>query len=82
MALTNYLTHSVLGVLLFYGIGFGWTGHLPILGFYGYAVVLFTAQVFFSRWWLARHEQGPMEALWRRWTYGKGVLTPEAPPVS
>jgi uncharacterized membrane protein YeiB len=23
----------------------------------------------FSRWWLQRHAQGPMEALWRRWTY-------------
>ena len=71
MALTNYLTHSVLGVVLFYGIGFGLVGRLPIWGFYGYAVVLFAAQVVFSRWWLARHAQGPMEALWRRWTYGK-----------
>lgn len=69
MALTNYLTHSVLGVLLFYGIGFGLVGRLPIWGFYGYAVVLFAAQIVFSRWWLARHDQGPMEALWRRWTY-------------
>ncbi len=71
MALTNYLTHSVLGVLLFYGIGFGLAGRLPIWGFYSYAVVLFAAQVVFSRWWLARHAQGPMEALWRRWTYGR-----------
>lgn len=71
MALTNYLTHSVLGVLLFYGIGLGLVGRLPIWGFYSYAVVLFAAQVFFSRWWLSRHAQGPMEALWRRWTYGR-----------
>ncbi|KFN43695.1 DUF418 domain-containing protein [Arenimonas oryziterrae] len=71
MALTNYLTQSVLGVVLFYGVGFGLVGRLPIWGFYGYAVLLFVAQVVFSRWWLARHEQGPMEALWRRWTYGK-----------
>lgn len=77
MALTNYLTHSVLGVMLFYGIGFGLVGRLPIWGFYGYAVVLFAAQVVFSRWWLARHAQGPMEALWRRWTYGK---TPSGQP--
>ena len=70
MALTNYLTHSVLGIVLFFGIGLGLVGRLPIWGFYGYAVVLFSAQVLFSRWWLARHAQGPMEALWRRWTYG------------
>jgi uncharacterized protein len=73
MALTNYLTHSVLGMLVFYGIGLGLVGRLPIWGFYGYAVALFAAQVLFSRWWLARHAQGPMEALWRRWTYGPGV---------
>lgn len=71
MALTNYLTHSVLGVLIFYGVGLGLVGRLPIWGFYGYAVALFAAQVLFSRWWLARHAQGPMEALWRRWTYGR-----------
>lgn len=71
MALTNYLTQSVLGVTLFYGIGFGLVGRLPIWGFYGYAVALYAVQVMFSRWWLARHPQGPMEALWRRWTYGR-----------
>jgi uncharacterized protein len=73
MALTNYLTHSVLGMLVFYGVGLGLVGRLSIWGFYGYAVALFAAQVLFSRWWLARHAQGPMEALWRRWTYGPGV---------
>jgi len=26
-------------------------------------------QTLFSRWWLARHRFGPMEGLWRRWTY-------------
>ena len=70
MALTNYLVQSVLGVTLFYGTGFGLVGRLPILGFYGYAVGLFALQALFSRWWLSRHAQGPMEALWRRWTYG------------
>jgi uncharacterized protein len=77
MALTNYLTHSVLGVVLFYGIGFGLAGRISIAGTYAYAGCLFAAQVAFSRWWLARHAQGPMEALWRRWTYGRAA-TPEA----
>jgi hypothetical protein len=40
---------------------------------YAYATCLFAAQVLFSRWWLSRHAQGPMEALWRRWTYGRPV---------
>ena len=71
MALTNYLTHSLLGVLLFYGIGLGWVGRSPLWAIYGYAVTLFALQIVISRWWLARHPQGPMEALWRRWTYGR-----------
>ena len=73
MALTNYLTQSVLGVVLFYGVGFGLVGRLPLWGIYGYVVVLYTLQLLFSRWWLARHAQGPMEALWRRWTYGRAT---------
>lgn len=72
MALTNYLTQTVVGIVLFYGIGFGLVGRLPLWAVYAVAVAVFTAQVVVSRWWLAHHAQGPMEALWRRWTYGSG----------
>jgi uncharacterized protein len=82
MALTNYLTHSVLGVVLFYGVGFGLAGRLSIPATYAYATCLFAAQVVFSRWWLAHHAQGPMEALWRRLTYGRPAATAVAPSVS
>lgn len=71
MALTNYLTHSVLGIVVFYGIGLGFTGRVSFVATYAYATCLFAAQVAFSCWWLARHAQGPMEALWRRLTYGR-----------
>lgn len=79
MALTNYLTQSVIGVVVFMGIGFGLVGRLPLPAIYAYAVGLYALQVLFSRWWLARHAQGPMEALWRRWTYGRPVSGPEIP---
>lgn len=69
MALTNYLTHSLIGVIFFYGIGFGLTGAFQPPAFYAIAVLIFLVQVLFSRWWLDRHEQGPMEAMWRRATY-------------
>ncbi len=74
MALTNYLLHSLLGALIFYGIGLGFIGKLSPLGFYAIAVAIFAVQLVFSRWWLAHHAQGPMEALWRRWTYGRQPL--------
>lgn len=70
MALTNYLTHSIIGLIVFYGIGFGLAGTLRPLSFYGVALLIFGCQLLFSRWWLARHEQGPAEALWRSATYG------------
>ena len=73
MALTNYLTHSVVGLVLFYGIGLGMVGRLPVWAIYAVAVTLFAVQIAVSRWWLAGHAQGPMEALWRRWTYGHGL---------
>ena len=79
MALTNYLAQSVLGVAVFMGIGLGMVGQLSLPGIYAYAVVLYALQILFSRWWLARHAQGPMEALWRRWTYGRLVAGRELP---
>lgn len=79
MALTNYLTQSVVNGLVFYGIGLGFVGRLPVWAIYAYAVALFAAQALFSRWWLSRHAQGPMEALWRRWTYG-ATRTPAHSP--
>jgi uncharacterized protein len=77
MALTNYLTHSLIGVVFFYGIGFGLAGRFVPLQFYAIAVLIFAAQLVFSRWWLDHHEQGPMEALWRRATYA-GLTKPQA----
>lgn len=69
MALTNYLTHSLLGVLLL-GPFLGLATHVGPVQFTGIAVVLYLVQIVFSRWWLANHEQGPMERLWRWGTYG------------
>ena len=80
MALTNYLAQSVLGIVLFYGIGLGWVGRLSLVQIYGYALALYALQAALSQWWLAHHAQGPMEALWRRWTYGSGAATAALDP--
>jgi uncharacterized protein len=71
MALTNYLMQSVLCTLLFYQHRIALYGRVgPALGLIP-TVVLYTAQVFFSNWWLASYRFGPMEWLWRGMTYGK-----------
>ncbi len=73
MALTNYLTHSLIYAFLFYGYGIG----LGLLGKVGsttcllLGILVYALQIIFSRWWLCHWAFGPMEWLWRSLTYGK-----------
>lgn len=69
MALTNYLMQSIAcgAVLPAYGLGLGAVLSRGQLMIVWAGIVL--AQILFSRWWLAGHDQGPVEALWRRYTY-------------
>jgi len=69
MALSNYLMQSVLGVMLLQGVGLGWGAQLSRTGLLFYCTAIMLLQLWLSRWWLARHAQGPLEALWRRYTY-------------
>lgn len=80
MALTNYLSHSIFGILIFFGVGFGLIAKLGPLGFYGVASVLFVGQMVISQWWLAHFRQGPVEHLWRLGTYGREANLPMSPP--
>lgn len=69
MALTNYLTQSVLLTYLFWLSGlYGRVG--PALGLIP-TFLLYAAQVKFSVWWLERYQFGPVEWLWRALTYGQ-----------
>lgn len=70
MALTNYLLHTALGIGLFYGIGAGQVGHLAPLGVLAIGLAIYAGQVLGSNVWLRHFPSGPMEALWRRLTYG------------
>lgn len=70
MALTNYVTQSVLATGIFFGVGLGWIGHLAPAEFLGLGLALFGGQIVVSALWLKVFAQGPLEALWRRFTYG------------
>lgn len=69
MALTNYIGTSVVMGLIFYGFGLGMMGTLKIPETYVIGLVFFAFMLVWSRAWLARHRQGPLEWLWRRMTY-------------
>ncbi len=70
MALTNYITHSIVMSTLAYGYGFGMFGTTSLVTGFFLAIGLYALQIPVSRWWLRRHNYGPLEWLWRRLTYG------------
>jgi maleate isomerase len=70
MALTNYLTHSLIYLALFYGFGLALLGRVGATFCLALSAVIFGAQVLFSAWWLRRFRFGPAEWLWRSLTYG------------
>lgn len=68
MALTNYLTQSLISTFVFYGYGAGQWG-LSRAWQVVYVAVVFALQIAFSHWWLAHFRYGPIEWLWRAVTY-------------
>lgn len=79
MGLTTYLTQSVFGIGLFYGIGLGMLGQIGVAWSVALGLGFYVLQVFLSRWWLQRFSMGPVEWLWRTLTWFK--LQPLARPV-
>ncbi len=68
MALTNYLTHSLVFSTIFYGYGFGYFGTERIWQL-ACVCAMVLLQVPLSRLWLSHFRYGPMEWLWRAITY-------------
>ncbi|MBQ5942942.1 DUF418 domain-containing protein [Massilia sp. AB1] len=68
MALTNYLTQSLVASTFFFGYGFGNWG-ISRADQMLFVVVLAAVQIVFSHLWLSRFRYGPMEWLWRAVTY-------------
>lgn len=81
MALTNYLSQSVVCSLLFYGFGLGLYEQIGGARLVGISLLVYLAQVAFSAWWMGRFRYGPLEWLWRSLTYGKRQLFLKQPPV-
>lgn len=70
MPLTNYVTQSAAMGALLSGWGLGLGDDLGRLELATLALLIVAAQVVISRQWIARVGVGPLEALWRRVTYG------------
>ncbi|WP_456272375.1 DUF418 domain-containing protein [Bacillus sp. AK031] len=69
MALTNYLSQSVICVAIF--VGFNLYEEVSLLAGTLLCFVIFAAQIIFSYFWLKKFQFGPLEWVWRSFTYGK-----------
>ena len=69
MALTNYLSHSVVALIIFVLLGY-W-GALERHQLYYIVFSIWAVQIVISPLWLKHFHFGPVEWLWRYLTYGK-----------
>lgn len=71
MSLSNYVMQSIAGALVYYNFGLGlykYTGatYCLLIG-----IVLAILQLWFCKWWLKTHNQGPLEFIWHKATWVK-----------
>ncbi len=71
MALTNYLMHSVICMIIFTGVGFGMFGKLQRYELLYVVFGIWIFQLILSPIWLRYFHYGPAEWLWRNLSYMK-----------
>jgi uncharacterized protein len=71
MALTNYVSHSIICAFVFYGFGFGLYGELARHELYYVVFSIWVVQLVLSPIWLKYYKFGPLEWGWRSLTYLK-----------
>ena len=78
MALTNYLSHSLICAIFF--VGFGFYGRLARHELYYVVLAIWAFQLVASPLWLRHFRFGPVEWLWRALTYGQRPAMRRRPP--
>lgn len=72
-ALTFYLLQSVLASVIFSSWGLGWFGSLHRGQLWAVVLGIWAVELVLASLWFLAFRQGPMEALWRRLTYGRAA---------
>lgn len=67
MSMTNYVTQGIIGSALFYHWGFFLQLGITASEFVGIAI--FFVQYAFCRFWVGRHNHGPLEYVWKKLTW-------------
>jgi len=79
MAFTNYLTQTLIMTTIFYGgRGMGYFGQVGWPEMWLVIASVWVVQLIWSPLWLSRFSMGPLEWVWRRLTYGKGIALKRA----
>jgi uncharacterized protein len=71
MAFTNYISHSVICTLFFFGYGLNYYAELEFYQIYIVALAIWVLQLIISPIWLKYYLFGPLEWVWRSLTYWK-----------
>lgn len=69
MSLTNYILQSIVGCFIYYRYGLGLVEHAGATYSLLIGIVLFILQLYFCKWWLSKHRQGPLEYIWHKATW-------------
>ncbi len=71
MAFTNYIMHSIICTLIFFGYGLNYFAELEYYKIYFIVLGIWILQLVYSAPWLKHFLYGPCEWLWRSLTYWK-----------
>jgi len=71
MALTNYVMHTIICTLFFFGYGLNYFAELEFYQIFYLVFVIWILQLILSPIWLRYFHFGPLEWLWRSLTYWK-----------
>ena len=86
MALTTYISQTLILAALFYGVGAGLYGRVGLIEGAMLALGIFVVQCAIAAVWLRWFQFGPIEWVWRRLTYGASIAllrhaSPNASPI-
>lgn len=71
LSISNYLFQSILSTLIFYNYGLGLYGKVSVVTGTMLVVIIYILQIAASRLWISRFYYGPVEWIWRSFTYLK-----------
>ncbi len=73
MAITAYLTQTLVFTLFFYGYGLGMYGQVGPAFALGFATTVWCAEALACHFWMKRFQLGPIEWVWRSLTFGRAL---------